>query len=80
MTDSEHHPESVYFSTRVTVYGKDVGSAGDYRAAMSGEGPKAGDWSDKPHRLIYDLCCSLVDRDKEIQRLKAITVQREGDT
>lgn len=27
-----------------------------YRSAMNGEGPKAYDWSDKPHRLIYDLC------------------------
>ena len=35
----------------------------DYRDALSGEGPMAGDWDDKPHRLIYDLC-------KEIERLR----------
>jgi hypothetical protein len=33
----------------------------DYRNALSGEGPQAYDWSDKPHRLIYDLC-NEVDR------------------
>lgn len=27
-----------------------------FRQAMSGKGPRAYDWSDKPHRLIYDLC------------------------
>jgi hypothetical protein len=26
------------------------------RMAVSGKGPRAYDWSDKPHRLIYDLC------------------------
>lgn len=26
------------------------------RIAVSGKGPRAYDWSDKPHRLIYDLC------------------------
>jgi hypothetical protein len=28
----------------------------DYRDAVSGKGPRAYDWEDKPHRLIYDLC------------------------
>lgn len=27
-----------------------------FRQAMSGEGKLAFTWSDKPHRLIYDLC------------------------
>lgn len=31
----------------------------DYIDAISGEGPLAGDWEDKPHRLIYDLCAML---------------------
>ena len=35
----------------------------DYRRAISGKGPRAYDWNDKPHRLIYDLCA-------EIERLK----------
>jgi hypothetical protein len=34
------------------------------RQAMSGEGPRAYDWSDKPHRLVYDLC-------NEIERMAA---------
>lgn len=28
----------------------------DYRNALSGEGPLAAEWKDKPHRLVYDLC------------------------
>ena len=28
----------------------------DYRNAIAGEGPRAYDWEDKPHRLVYDLC------------------------
>ena len=34
------------------------------RMAISGEGPRALDWSDKPHRLVYDLS-------REIERLTA---------
>ena len=26
------------------------------RLAIGGEGPRAYDWSDKPHRIVYDLC------------------------
>ena len=26
------------------------------RLAISGEGPRAYDWSDKPHRIVFDLC------------------------
>lgn len=26
------------------------------RLAVCGEGPKASEWDDKPHRLVYDLC------------------------
>ena len=26
------------------------------RLAISGEGPRAYDWSDKSHRIVYDLC------------------------
>ena len=28
----------------------------EVRLAISGEGPRAYDWSDKPHRIVYDLC------------------------
>lgn len=34
------------------------------RKAVGGEGPRAGDWADKPHRLVYDLC-------REIERLNS---------
>ncbi|MFM7009060.1 MAG: hypothetical protein ACKO0Z_06955 [Betaproteobacteria bacterium] len=27
-----------------------------YRDALSGEGSLGYDWSDKPHRLVFDLC------------------------
>lgn len=37
----------------------------EYRLAPSGQGPKAGQWGDKPHRLVYDLC-------NEVERLRAI--------
>jgi len=30
-----------------------------YRLALSGEGPLAAEWRDKPHRLVYDLCNAL---------------------
>jgi len=35
----------------------------DYRDALGGEGPQAGQWADKPHRLVYDLC-------NEVERLQ----------
>jgi hypothetical protein len=34
----------------------------DCRLAIEGAGPRSGDWSDKPHRLVFDLC-------REIERL-----------
>lgn len=34
------------------------------RLAISGEGPRAYDWSDKPHRIVFDLC-------REIERAEA---------
>lgn len=35
------------------------------RMAIAGEGPRAYAWSDKPHRLVYDLC-------REIEREAAL--------
>lgn len=35
------------------------------RKAMSGEGPRAFTWTDKPHRLIFDLC-------RRIEELEAV--------
>jgi len=34
----------------------------DYRQAPAGVGPLAAEWDDKPHRLIYDLCNRLEDK------------------
>lgn len=28
----------------------------EFRLAIAGQGPRAYDWADKPHRLVYDLC------------------------
>lgn len=42
----------------------------DYRNATSGEGAFGSlgyEWSDKPHRLVYDLC-GEVDRLREMER------------
>lgn len=48
------------------------------RKAVSGEGPRAYDWSDKPHRLLYDAC-------REIERINhligvgdLVLIDREG--
>lgn len=38
---------------------------GAYRQAPSGIGPLAHEWSDKPHRLVYDLA-------SEVERLQGI--------
>ena len=35
------------------------------RLAPSGEGDRANEWNNKPHRLVYDAC-------REIERLSAI--------
>ncbi len=35
-------------------------SVKDYHYGPTGEGPMAYDWSDKPHRLVYDLCRALL--------------------
>lgn len=44
------------------------------RKAVSGEGPRAYEWSDKKHRLVYDLC-------REIERLSALDLSpAEGET
>lgn len=36
------------------------------RLAIAGEGPRGFEWSDKKHRLVYDLC-------REIERLAALS-------
>ena len=41
------------------------------RSGVSGKGPKAYDWSDKPHRLVYDACRLADFQNAEIERLKS---------
>ena len=40
------------------------------RLAISGEGPRAYDWSDKPHRVVYDLCREIEKNAAERDRLR----------
>jgi hypothetical protein len=43
----------------------------DLRLAVAGEGPRAFEWTDKPHRLLYDAC-------REIEALADRLEAREG--
>ena len=55
----------------VTVRGESTGATvADYRVAPSG-GPLHAAWTNKPHRLVYDLCLFAVDQQAEITRLRA---------
>jgi hypothetical protein len=57
-----------------------------YRVAISGDGPRAYDWSDKPHRLVYDLCSHIEelaeaaeDRAELLAALQLIAGPRNAD-
>lgn len=39
----------------------------EFRLAVSGEGPLAYQWSDKPHRLLYDAC-SIIEREAALRQ------------
>ena len=39
-----------------------------YRFAIGGEGELAGEWADKPHRLVYDLA-------SEVERLQGVLLE-----
>ena len=41
------------------------------RMAVSGEGPRAYDWSDKPHRLVFDLSRCVEALEVELSALRA---------
>jgi hypothetical protein len=47
----------------------------ELRLAVSGKGPRAYDWSDKPHCLLYDACSEIerltADRDALIAKMSA---------
>ena len=40
------------------------------RLVIGGEGPRAYDWSDKPHRIVYDLCREIEKNAAERDRLR----------
>lgn len=48
-------------------------TADDYRNAPSGNGPLAGQWADKPHRIAYDMANVL---DKLVARLDLLRTTR----
>ena len=42
----------------------------DCKQGVSGDGPLAAEWKDKPHRLVYDLCRALdlmIDRYENLE-------------
>jgi len=49
------------------------------RMAISGDGPRAYDWKDKPHRLVYDLSRCVESQATEIDRLRAELAKVEGE-
>lgn len=49
----------------------------DYIDAVQGteDSQLAQEWSDKPHRLVYDLCGEVQAQDAEIARLRTSSVE-----
>jgi len=45
---------------------------GDYWAAPSGAGNQAYQWSDKPHRLLYDLIGEVLHLRADIELLRSV--------
>lgn len=58
----------------MTVSGMRPGSTTeDYRRALDGEGEFGSlgyDWSDKPHRLVYDLCAEIDRLRSQVDKLE----------
>ena len=50
-----------------------------FRMAVSGQGPLAYQWSDKPHRLLYDAC-SIIERQAAMRQPTQSDALLEGDT
>jgi hypothetical protein len=48
----------------------------ELRLAVSGEGPRAYDWSDKPHRLLWDACGALERAEERLRQ--AVLAEREA--
>lgn len=55
----------------------------EYRLGPSGIGPHADTWTDKPHRLVYDLCQALAraeQRRQDAEEARISAIQRaEGE-
>lgn len=49
----------------------------DYRNAPSGIGPMAEEWSDKPHRLVYDLCAEVDNTRVRLTTLRTTLAERD---
>ena len=47
----------------------------ELRLAVSGEGPRAYDWSDKPHRLLYDACREI---ERNAGQVAALAAERDA--
>jgi hypothetical protein len=50
-----------------------------FRMAVSGQGPLAYQWSDKPHRLLYDAC-SIIESQAAMRQPTQSDALLEGDT
>jgi len=48
----------------------------ELRLAVSGEGPRAYDWTDKPHRLLWDACGALERAEERLRQ--AVLAEREA--
>ena len=57
------------------------------RLGVSGTGPRAYDWSDKPHRLLYDACREverqsvlIADQERRIEALQEVLAQSASNS
>lgn len=55
---------STVIAAMVVVTG-DGRTTADYRDSMAKGGPMWRTWKNKPHRLVYDLCCEIERREEE---------------
>lgn len=51
----------------------------EFRLAVSGEGPLAYQWSDKPHRLLYDACSIIESAAALRQPTQSDALKAAGD-
>jgi hypothetical protein len=63
--DATPHPEWLELKRGAGIPHCPTALTYDCRRAVAGEGPRAADWADKPHRLVFDLS-------REIERMSAL--------